>query len=352
MLQRFKQQSGQVLVVGSVRLLTREQMASVRKMSAYSIDYSAIPANLDLSAKSETVLRMMMLNGPSNNPKFPNGLGDCLIRCQNVIEGIAVDNAGGSYAPTDDNIIADYSGGCGFNPNDPANTDNGCDPSSALPYFQKTGYSANGGKIAGWVQIDNTNLLEVAAAIFLFGCGINICTGLPDPWLTAVQNGNFADGFTWGIVPGGSDPNNGHSYPGYGYKSDPVCSWLSQLSPGQIINFLVNTWGFNGTQTGPAVQQYSQIYMPITPDVVAHGAANAPNGLDWAQMVSDFDVDFGGTVPPVGPPTPVNPPIPPDPGPAPAPSDLGSRVSAIEQWIEDTQEYAMGAPFFQPPSGK
>jgi hypothetical protein len=50
-----------------------------------------------------------------------------------------------------------------------------------------------------------------------------------------------------------------------------------------------------------------ELYVLLTPDQIAKGQSKAPNGIDWSELIGDFN-SLGGNVPlPVNPPTPVPP---------------------------------------------
>jgi hypothetical protein len=83
------------------------------------------------------------------------------------------------FTPTLAQIIAAYSGATGYVPGDPS-TDQGTDMASYLQYWQTEGVA--GHKIAGFLEVDWTNIDEVRMAVSIFG---NLFYGVSLP--TAVQ---------------------------------------------------------------------------------------------------------------------------------------------------------------------
>ena len=116
------------------------------------------------------------------------------------------------------------------------------------------------------------------------------------------------------------DPTNGHAFLGCG---------------GNAQGIVVGTWGMLGLVTHGAVARYCAdsagggLYALLTPDVIARGQAKAPNGLDWASLVRDFD-QLGGNVPAPPAPAPAPPPVPAPPAPAPAPAPAPRSLTMVE----------------------
>jgi hypothetical protein len=228
-------------------------------------------------------------------------LGDCVIAEGYHAEGVATGNAGNLFVATPDQITADYSAIGGYVPDDPS-TDNGCDEVTAMNYWTSHGY-ANGTKLDGWLTVNAADIVEVQTCIFLFG-EVDFCAELPDTYVTPFPSG---DGWTWG--PGSPDPNNGHSFGGFGYDSN---------------GSKIDTWAEFGNFTYDAISGLcvpaagGGCYVRLTPDMLAKGQTKAPNGVDWSSLIGDFD-SMGGNVP-----VPAPPPAPP---PAPTP---GSPVTLAQ----------------------
>ena len=252
------------------------------------------PPSQDYSRAARPVLSNVYLN---------DQLGDCVIAGGYHVVGVETGNADDLFTATDQQITADYSAIGGYVPGD-ANTDNGCDEATALNYWTERGF-ADGTKLLGWLAVDPTDRQEVAAALYLFE---NLFFGmeLPDAWVNPMPSGS---GFTWDVA-GASDPANGHCVIGAGYNPDGVT---------------IDTWGLLGTLTWNAIAQYcaaannGELYVMLTPDQLEKGQSKAPNGVDWADLVKDFN-SIGGHVaaPPPRPPAPRPPapkPTPPKPTP-------------------------------------
>jgi hypothetical protein len=228
-------------------------------------------------------------------------LGDCVIAGAYHIVGVETGNAGGLFHATQAQITADYSAIGGYVPGDPS-TDQGCDETTAQNYWMANGF-ADGTKLLGWLAVDATNQAELMAACYLFE---NLYFGieLPDAWVNPFPS---APGYVWDV--GTPDPNNGHCVMGYGYNTQGVTidSW----------GLVDSTTGAGGTLTWAAIAALctqaagGSVSVWITPDQLAKGAAKAPNGVAWSDLISDFD-SIGGTIPVPAPS--------PSPGPSPSPS--------------------------------
>ena len=264
------------------------------------------PVSVEYSAKA-----MLALTNVYEN----DVLGDCVIAGGYHIVGVATGNATGTpFVASTAQITADYSAIGGYVPGDPS-TDNGCDEQTALNYWTQHGF-ANGTKLVGWMAVDATNMQEVMAAMYLFE---NLYFGieLPDTWITPFPSG---DGFVWDV--GTPDPQNGHCVEGDGYNAQGV---------------QIDSWGLEGTLTWAAIAQLcttnagGEVYVMLTPDIMAKAQTKAPSGVAWTDIIAAFD-QMGGTVPvPVAPPAPVQPPAP-APSPTPAPAPVGVTLAQAQTW--------------------
>lgn len=255
--------------------------------SRYARRLVAPPGSCDYSPLGADSLQDVFLNDAE---------GNCVIAGGYHVVGVETGNAGSIFIPSDDQLNADYSAIGGYVVGDPS-TDNGCDEQTAMNYWTQHGF-ANGTKLAGWLSVDATNLTQVKQAMYLFE---NLFFGvdLPDAWISPFP---AANGFTWG-VKGKSDPENGHCFIGAGYNSSGV---------------KIGTWGMTGTVTWQAVSTYAvansggALYVMLSPDQIAKATQRAPNGLDWATLINDFDA-LGGSV------IPITPSPSPQPSPTPTP---------------------------------
>lgn len=239
----------------------------------------AVPASCDFSAQAAASLSSVYLN---------DSLGDCVIAGGYHVTGVETGNAdGGSpFVATDAQITADYSAIGGYVPGDPS-TDNGCDLQTALNYWSQTGF-ANGTKLLGYLAVDPTSQAEVQAACYLFE-NLYHAFSLPDPWVSPFPSAN---GFVWDVAA--PDSNNGHCVMSYGYTAQGVS---------------IDSWGLLGTVTWAALAALGvasaggELWVMLTPDQIAKGAAKAPNGVDWSAILSDFDAMGGTTSIPPSPST-------------------------------------------------
>lgn len=219
-------------------------------------------------------------------------LGDCVIAAGAHVRGVTSANAGKQVTFTQDQIIGMYSAIGGYVPGNP-NTDQGADPQVAIDYWTKTGFP-DGVKLAGVLQINPLDPVELKTAVWLFE---NLFLGfeLPDKWITPFPAGS---GFTWDVA-GAPDPQNGHEIMAYGHDAKGL---------------LVDTWGMLGWLTYAAAAKYcvqsvgGDMYALLSPDIINLAINKAPNGLDWVQLVTDFNA-LGGDMP-IPPPPPPPPPPP------------------------------------------
>ena len=260
----------------------------------------APPTACDYRTKAAPVLSNVYLN---------DQLGDCVIAAGYHVVGVETGNAGTLFRATSNQILADYSAIGGYVPGNP-DTDQGCDEQTALNYWTQHGF-ANGTKLAGWLALDPTNKVHIAAAMYLFE---NLLFGiyLPDKWISPFP---AASGFTWDV--GAPDYSNGHAIMGVGYTAAGV---------------QVDTWGMIGTLTWAAIAKLctaaegGDLYVLLTPDQIAKGQAKAPNGFDWASLIADFNA-LGGNVPA---PTPT-----PTPTPAPTSVTLSQAIAWATKGLTD-----------------
>ena len=262
--------SGKTLMLGRRRPVARGPRFRLANYLLQTIPPP--PSSADYSTKASAALSQVYLN---------DQLGDCVIAAIAHLLGIFSANA--QEPPivlTDAEIIALYGQIGGYDPNNPA-TDQGCDEVTALNWWQEYGAPTGKNQIAGWMQVDGTNPVEVRTALWLFE---NLFFGvdLPDAW---VQPAPQESGFTWDIA-GGSDPNNGHAFVGVAYDAKGI---------------LIDTWGMEGTITDAAIARYTAqaeggaLYTVLSSESIISAALKAPNGFGWASLVADFN-SMGGDV--------------------------------------------------------
>ena len=228
------------------------------------------PPEADYTSKAPSSLAAMYKN---------DELSCCVVAGAYHLLGVATGNAGSEWLASDDVIVREYSAIGGYNPNDPT-TDQGLDEVTALQYWKANGF-ADGSKLLGWAAVDANDADEVRAACFLFE-GLYFGVELPDAWVNPTPS---APGFLWDV--GAPDVNNGHCFVGCGYDADGLT---------------IDTWG--GTLTWPALAALctpsagGELYVLCLEDQLAKGQSKAPNGVDWATLLSDFE-SLGGPGQPV-----------------------------------------------------
>jgi hypothetical protein len=232
------------------------------------------PAEVDYTKPATSALSQMYLN---------DRLGCCVIAGMAHLQGLFTGNAG--TAPlifTDQQIVQLYEAIGGYRPGNP-DTDQGCDEQTALAYWQNRGAPLRSNhRITGWLGVDATDLEEVRIALWVFE---NLLFGieLPDAWVNPAPQ---SSGFVWDVA---GDPNldNGHCVVGVGYTSKGVMDC---------------TWGLTGTITDAAVAKYAapaasgELWTVISKDSLIKASRKTPAGLDWTQLVADFDA-LGGNLP-------------------------------------------------------
>jgi hypothetical protein len=232
---------------------------------------------MDYSQAAASAIAEMYLN---------DTYGDCVPAGCSHGDGVFTGNAtGGSPVIfTATQVEAMYTGMSGgvFNPADPTNTDQGCDPLVALQWWQKNGLLADGShKIAGYLAVDPSNKVELRSAMALFE-NLFFCMDLPDAWVNPTPS---ASGFVWDVA-GSPDPSNGHFVVGVGCNTTGIP---------------FATWGMVGTLTYAAIAEYcadangGELYTVVSQDSIVKGMQKFPFGFNWTQIVSYFDA-AGGTV--------------------------------------------------------
>ena len=233
------------------------------RMSRYMKGLPTPPTECDYSKEAAKSLHDVYLN---------DELGICVVSGGYHILGVLTGNAGQEVIPTREQLVKDYGNIGGYIPGRPS-TDNGCDMQTALNWWLKKGWQ-DGTKIEGWISVDPTNLQEVRFACYTFE-HLFIAAGIPDAWFNV--NG---DGFVWD--QGRSNNFNGHAVINAGYNSE---------------GFITDTWGCLGLLTNAAMQNnIEEAYVLIDDAMLIKGQQHAPNGLDWARLIKDFN-DLGGDLP-------------------------------------------------------
>jgi hypothetical protein len=273
----------------------------------------APPASTNYAALAASPLSQMYEN---------DTLGDCVIAGIAHVEGVMTANEPASpLVLTDPQITTIYSGACGYVPGNES-TDQGCDIQTTLAWWEQNGVPAGSAhKPLAWLAVDPTNQTEVMTAIWLFQ---NVIPGLdlPDAWINPFPS---ASGFVWDVA-GAPDPDNGHCPPGIDYNAQGI---------------VISTWGMTGTMTWAALAQYcaasagGELYAVFNEDTLNAATGLAPDGLDLAQMIADWNAMGGNLTPPAPTPVPPTPvpmpptPVPPVPVPPPTPVPPAPSPSLI-----------------------
>lgn len=221
-------------------------------------------------------------SGPSAAASLANVFGndvagDCTIACCAHIDGVWTAGANAPFIPTIDQVFSMYSA-CEGPPGYPA-SDNGCDEVTVLNYWMNKGLA--GRKIAAWMTVDQNNMNDCRAALYLFE-NLIFCIGLPDAWVNPFPSG---PGFTWDVA-GTPVDSNGHCFMAYGYDFTRVGHKA----------FKIDSWGMEGRITVPATMAYCNpaapsfggLYCALSWDAINRAKQKAPNGMDWASLQKDF----------------------------------------------------------------
>jgi len=277
------------------------------KLSSY-IDAATIPDSPDPCDYSQAALSVIQ------NVEGNDSVGDCVLAEEAHFIGVVTGNAGTLYSYTAAQTLAAYSAITGYNPADPS-TDQGTDPITCLNYFCKTPY-ADGTALAGYAEVDMTNQKEVEFAISAFG-NLKLWAALPDKWVNPFPSSN---GFVWDVAS--PNPEQGHCF-GSGSYNSPLIVGAPNAKGVQIY-----TWGLIGTLTWAGATSLCAgasgggAAVRITPDWLIKSSGKTPSGFAYADLISDFNKIFGGSVP--------------VPTPAPAPLPPGTVVTPdmVKAWID------------------
>lgn len=216
------------------------------------------PVQVDYTPKAAAALSQMYLNATE---------GDCVIAGSAHVIGVETGNAGDEFIFSNQQIQNLYTGICGPG-------DLGCDPVTVLNYWHAHGLPAGQHAIAGYLEVDGGNRNETELAIWLFE-NVCYCVALPDAWINPAPS---QSGFWWRIA-GAPDPNNGHFFPGFGYKFGGV-----KISTWGMLGWL--GWGASAKYT--AASAGGALYAVISKSALNRATGRAPNGLDWLQLQADF----------------------------------------------------------------
>jgi hypothetical protein len=235
------------------------------KMAAWYFDAAnmpPVPDSFDFSPLATTPLADILGN---------DQLGDCTAAGAGHLIDVFTAGGGSPVAITTAQAIDFYSQSTGYNPADPS-TDQGGDEVTVLTSWRDQGF-AGAHKIAGFVQIDPSNAVEVKAAAFYFG-GLYFGLELPNSYTNPFPSSN---GFVWG--PDTPNPQQGHCIVGVGADATGI---------------KVDSWGLLGTFTYDAIELLcseaagGMVFAVLNPEWVSAQSQKSPSALDWVQLQADF----------------------------------------------------------------
>lgn len=197
-----------------------------------------------------------------------DSVGDCVIArlLHQIMAWFSVANAGQQKSFTAEQALEIYSAITGYVPGDES-TDNGTDPDTACAYWQNTGLL--GDKIAGYVNVDITNLDLIKFAMHMFG-GAGLAFNVPSYIMSVPPGGD------WSETPGADTTiEGGHEV--------YLCGYGRQ-------GFRVVSWGTTYTFNPDFLAKYGQnIDAVVSPDWIKQSGVS-PSGLDLAGLLADLQV--------------------------------------------------------------
>ena len=215
-------------------------------------------------------------------------LGCCVVSAIGHLLGVFSANALEPLIDlTDEQIKILYGMLSGYDENAPLDTngnnptDQGIDEVTALNFWQNFGAPKGSNEIAGWMQVNAANPIEVRTAIWLFE---NLLYGvdLPDAYIDPAPE---ESGFIWDVA-GPSNPDNGHAFISAAYD-ESGCK--------------IDTWAMEGTMTDAANSKYAvpaaggALYTVFTYQSIIKATGKAQNGFAGASLVADFNA-MGGNI--------------------------------------------------------
>ena len=194
-------------------------------------------------------------------------VGDCVIArlLHQIMALFAVANAGMSKVFTTDQAIQVYSAITGYVPGDPS-TDNGTDPDAACEYWKTTGIF--GDKIAGYVNVDITNIDLIRSSLYLFG-GVGFALDVPAYVMQVPAGGDWSEPSTSvdTTIKGGHEVY----LCGYGRNGFRCVSWGT-------------TYTFNLDFLGKYGQNIDAV---VSPDWIKQSGVS-PTGVDLTGLLADL----------------------------------------------------------------
>ena len=193
-------------------------------------------------------------------------VGDCVIAwmLHQIMIWNSVAHAGTPVSFTTDQAIQLYSAIAGYVPGNES-TDQGTDPNAALAYWQQAGLF--GHQIAGYVNLDVTNIDQLKFAINTFG-GIGFSTNVPR-YIMDVPGGQ-----SWSVYPGADISNVGQHQVGIlGYGRN---------------GFRENCWDTTNTLNAEFIGAFGLGAQAVVSEEWLKQSGTSPSGLDLQGLLADL----------------------------------------------------------------
>jgi hypothetical protein len=225
-----------------------------------SVELSPPPAEADFTEKV-TKPWGMMLN---------DQLGCCVIAAMGHIEMTLTFNADNPFVPSDRSIMVAYEDVGKYSPFEP-DSDQGCDPLTALNYWRNTGIA--GRKCDGFAQLSSHNQDRIRQSIAIFESS-DIALMLPN----AAKK--FEDGQPWDIPAGQALDGDWEPY-----------SWGGHMvmSPRYDATYCyIVTWGKLVPVTWRFMMTYCDAVFAVWSKDMLNKLGRSASGLDVATLAADL----------------------------------------------------------------
>lgn len=195
--------------------------------------------------------------------------GDCTCAAAFHVGSVLLANSGQPIPWVASDALSVYKSLSGWNGVEDDPSDTGLEEYQVFNYWVQTGLFGGEHSILGFIEIDQTDIVEIQTAIWLFE-NIYRAASLPSAWVKAMDT--MTNGFVWD-VSGAGNPNDGHAWMGCGYNKNGAA---------------VGTWGMLGLETYASIATYGSTYSVLGPDIIDIASERSPIGVNWTQLVSDF----------------------------------------------------------------
>jgi len=228
----------------------------------------------------------MMLNGPSDSPLAPDGLGDCTIAAAGHAEqiwSIAADGASSEFTPPDALILEKYEQWCGYNPADPSTDQGGVEIDVLNDWRGRSFHSSHRHRhpLFGYADPNPRNLEEIKQAIYLFGCvyiGLQLPISVQGSGVWDVSRGPDAIPGSWG----------GHAVVVVKYRTGSNGKLIfTVISWGELYDVTEDFWCYEDGKNGPYVDEDHAL---VSPNFLNFKTGKTPDGLDLAGMEADIEL--------------------------------------------------------------